>query len=377
MRAVIIIIDSFGIGESPDAEKYGDTGANTALHICEAFPEPKWPNLQKLGLGNCGEIINIKLPGCLPSKTPVADFGIMMEKSPGKGTTTGHWEIAGIELKKAFYTFPPDYPSFPEKLISAFKKKTGLDVLGNKAASGTVIIQELGEKHIKTGFPIVYTSADSVFQIAAHEDVIPIEKLYKLCKITRKLCDPYQVARIIARPFIGSPGNFTRTKRRKDYSISKPEKCILEHFQKNGIETIGIGKIGNIFNEEGLTKNLPEKGNSACMKITLETLKTKNKKPEFIFINLVDTDMLYGHRRNVKGYFNAVSEIDTWLDQVLALLKNEDLLIITADHGCDPAFKGSDHKRAHFPLLVDKKNLEQLLKVVEQTINIIEEKGGK
>ncbi len=364
MQAVIIVIDSFGIGESPDADKFGDKGANTALHICEAVKGPKWPNLKKLGLGNCSKLAGNILPGCEPVEHPLAGFGAMMEKSPGKGTTTGHWEIAGILLDKSFHTFKLDYPSFPEDLINAFKRETGLDVLGNKAASGTEIIEELGPEHIKTGKPIVYTSADSVFQIAAHDSVIPLEKLYELCKITRKLCDPLKVARVIARPFVGESGSFKRNKKRKDFSIALPSKSILEHLQENGIETVGVGKIGNIFNEKGITLDYPDKGNPDCMNRTLEVLSTKTTKDRFTFVNLVDTDMNYGHRRDVQGYFSAVSEIDNWLPEVMVTLKEDDLLIITADHGCDPSFKGSDHTREYIPLLayfkgnrINKKNL--------------------
>lgn len=350
MQAAVIVIDSFGIGESPDAYKYGDRGANTALHICETVQGPKWPNLKKLGLGNCSELVGNILPGCEQEQKPLASFGIGMEKSPGKGTTTGHWEIAGILLDKSFHTFKQDYPSFPESLINAFKKETGLDILGDKAASGTVIIEELGPEHIKTGKPIVYTSADSVLQIAAHDSVISLEKLYGLCKIARKLCDPLKVARVIARPFTGEPGSFIRTKKRKDFSIGLPSKSILEHLKDNGVGTVGIGKIGNIFNETGLSFNYPDKGNPDCMKRTLEVLN-EDSDNRFIFINLVDTDMNYGHRRDVHGYFNAVSEIDRWLPEVIKQLKNNDLLIITADHGCDPSFKGTDHTREYIPIL--------------------------
>ena len=350
MQAAIIVIDSFGIGEAPDAHKFGDTGANTALHICEAVDGPKWPNLKKLGLGNCSELAGYILPGCEPVGKPAASFGIGMEKSPGKGTTTGHWEIAGILLDKSFHTFKPDFPSFPKSLTDALKKETGLDILGNKAASGTVIIEELGQEHIKTGKPIVYTSADSVLQIAAHESVISLEKLYELCKAARKLCDPLYVARVIARPFTGKPGNFVRTQNRKDFSIGLPSKSILEHLMENGIDTVGIGKIGNIFNEKGLSYNYPDHGNTDCMKRTLEVLK-ENSDSRFVFVNLVDTDMNYGHRRDVKGYFDAVSAIDSWLPEVLDLLNSGDLLIITADHGCDPTFKGTDHTREYIPIL--------------------------
>jgi len=221
MQAVILVIDSFGIGETPDAGKYGDTGANTALHICQNIKGNKWPNLKALGLGNASSLLGNDLPGCEAVEFPDASFGVMAEKSPGKDTTTGHWEIAGIELDKPFYTFPSEYPSFPSELTDALIKKTGKNILGNKAASGTVIIEEFGKEHLKTGDLICYTSSDSVFQIAAHEDVVSVEELYEICRIVRKLCDPYHVGRVIARPFTGEPGNFTRTASRKELPESK------------------------------------------------------------------------------------------------------------------------------------------------------------
>ncbi len=336
----------------PDASLYGDEGADTAFHICQAVSGPKWPVLQALGLGNSARLLGKTLPGCEPSRTPRGSFGVMAEMSPGKDTTTGHWELAGIVLKKPFFTFPPAYPSFPEDLVQAFEKETGRKILGNKAASGTEIIQELGEEHMRTGNPICYTSADSVFQIAAHEEVIPLEELYRICKIARRLCDPLNVARVIARPFIGKPGSFVRTRNRKDYSIPLPAPTLLDVLQSAGVRTIGVGKIGNIFNETGIDENYPDKGNIACLDRTKVLLQRERSTEEFIFVNLVDTDMVYGHRRDVAGYFKAVDEIDTSLDGILPYLNKEDCLIITADHGCDPTFKGTDHTREYVPLLV-------------------------
>jgi phosphopentomutase len=355
MKYLVIVIDSFGIGALPDAKQYGDEGANTILHICEHVGGEKWANLKKLGLGNCAEILGFSLPGCSAVADPLASYAVMIGKSPGKDTTTGHWEIAGLLLSNPFYTFPPDFPSFPDELLSNFKKATGRDILGNCAASGTEIIKEFGEEHMRTGKPIVYTSADSVFQVAAHEEVIPIDELYKICAISRKLCDEYNIARIIARPFEGKPGNFVRTKRRKDYSIALPGESILDYLKKNKIITTGVGKIGNIFNETGLVNNYPDKGNPACLERVINLLQTKNEDPEFIFVNLVDTDMAYGHRRDITGYAAAVEAIDKVIPDMINLMDKTDLLVFTADHGCDPAFRGTDHTREYVPLLVYQK----------------------
>jgi len=353
MRSVILVIDSFGIGALPDAGQYGDEGSNTALHIAQALPGEKWTALGDLGLGNASELLGNPLPGCDARKNPLGCFGVMAGKSPGKDTTTGHWELAGLELPKAFHTFPPEYPSFPEEILGAFSKETGRGVLGNKAASGTAIIEELGEEHLKTGDLICYTSADSVFQIAAHEDVVPLEKLYRYCEIARKLCNPYMIGRVIARPFIGTPGDFTRTKGRRDFSLPLPEIGILEHLQKHGVVTHGVGKIGDIFNEEGITHSHHDKGNPACLDRTEELLSQPSQgKKEFLFVNLVDTDMIYGHRRDIAGYGEAVEEVSRRLPALMEKLEPGDLLIITADHGCDPSFKGTDHTREYVPLLV-------------------------
>ncbi len=356
MRAVVIVIDSFGIGYLPDAEKYGDTGSNTALHICETVGGAKWKNLKALGLGNASMLLGNELPGCEAAVSPIADFGVMREKSPGKDTTTGHWEIAGLELDKPFRVFPPEYPSFPEKLTADFTKAVGRGVLGNKAASGTVIIEELGEEHMKTGKPIIYTSGDSVFQIAAHEDVIPLEELYKMCGIARDLCDEYQVGRVIARPFVGTPGNFTRTGGRRDFSIAYDGVSLFDFLKERGVNTVGVGKIGDIFAERSINDSYHDKGNPACMARTEALLKEKAGGKEFIFVNYVDTDMNYGHRRDPKGYHDAVKAVDEHLGRVLELLDNDDLLIVTADHGCDPTFKGTDHTREHVPLLSFRKS---------------------
>ena len=358
MRVVIIVIDSFGIGALPDAENYGDSNSNTALHICKTVKGEKWPVLKKMGLGNASLILGNKLPGCNAVKSPIASFGVMNEKSPGKDTTTGHWELAGLELDTAFTTFPPKFPSFPKKLLADFTKETGKEIIGNKAASGTVIIEELGKEHMETEKLIVYTSGDSVFQVAAHKDIVPLEKLYDICAKARKLCDQYQVGRVIARPFIGKPGNFTRTKGRHDYSINYKGETIFDFLHKENINTVGVGKIGDIFLERGINDSYNDKGNKACIERTEELLSKPAKSDEFIFVNYVDTDMLYGHRRDPQGYCDEVEKIDKHLGKLLDILREDELLIITADHGCDPTFKGTDHTREYVPILCYQKKSE-------------------
>ena len=351
MKAIILVIDSFGIGYLPDAERYGDVGSNTALHICENIPGDKWPVLQSYGLGNAARLLGFDLPGCDAVENPKAMYGVMAEKSPGKDTTTGHWEIAGIELEKPFTTFPPEYPSFPEELVKRFEEKTGSKVIGNKAASGTVIIEELVEEHLSSGSPICYTSSDSVFQIAAHEKVIPLDELYRMCEIAREICDDFQVGRVIARPFVGEPGSLKRTTGRKDFSMPLPGPSIMDHLRKAGIVTAGVGKIGDIFAEQGIDESYHDKGNPACIQRTLDLVAQSRKEDMLIFVNLVDTDMIYGHRRDVRGYFEAVSAVDKALLDLERLMKAGDLCIITADHGCDPTFRGTDHTREYVPLL--------------------------
>ena len=356
MRATVIVIDSFGIGALPDADLYGDLGANTALHICEGVSGPKWAALKALGLGNASELLGTALPGCEATAKPEAYFGVMNEKSPGKDTTTGHWELAGLELSEPFHTFPPEYPSFPDDLVKAFCDKTGLGLIGNKAASGTAIIDELGPEHEKSGDLICYTSADSVFQIAAHEGVVSLEKLYQCCEIARELCNPLMVGRVIARPFIGSPGQYKRTMSRKDFSIPLPDASLLDYLQSRGVITTAVGKIGDIFNESGILNSFHDKGNPACLDRTVEILKTPETGNEFIFVNLVDTDMNFGHRRDIPGYFQSVEETSKRLPELIDAMSSGDLLIVTADHGCDPGFRGTDHTREYVPLLVYMKD---------------------
>jgi phosphopentomutase len=352
MKALVLVIDSFGIGALPDAGLYGDEGANTALHICEALPHPKWPALRKLGLGNCAALVGHHLPGCEPAENPLASFGAMAPLSPGKDTMTGHWELAGLVLDKPFHTFPPQLPSFPKDLVRAFQDQTGYSILGNKSASGTDVIEEFGPAHMKGAGLIVYTSADSVFQIAAHEDIVPPDTLYEICRTARVLCDPYPVGRVIARPFTGTPGHFTRTAGRKDFSMSPPGKTILDHLRQHGVTTVGIGKIGDIFCEKGLSVSYHDTGNPACLDRVMSCMETDPAGPTFLFVNLVDTDMVYGHRRDIKGYHDAVTAIDDRLSEITERMQAGDLLIITADHGCDPGFRGTDHTREYVPLLV-------------------------
>lgn len=353
MKAFLLVIDSFGIGALPDASDYGDSDSNTAAGIGKAIGAVNWPNLQAMGLGNVAELTGEPIPGCPPVIETTAVFGAMAEKSPGKDTTTGHWEMAGIVLEKAFPVFPGDFPSFPEELVNDFVSVTGVPgIIGNKAASGTAIIEELGEEHLRSRLPICYTSADSVFQIAAHTDIYPIPELYRLCEEARKLCDSYNVGRVIARPFEGSPGNFSRTKDRHDWSIELPGKTLMDHLRDGGVETVAVGKIGSIFNEQGIDISHHDAGNEACIKRTLELAEEDSSNDRFVFVNLVDTDMIYGHRRDPRGYHDAVAVIDAMLPSLESKLDVGDLLVVTGDHGCDPTFKGTDHTREYVPLLV-------------------------
>lgn len=355
MRVFVLVIDSFGIGALPDAAKYGDTGANTAVGIGKAVGGVNWPNLQSWGLGNAASLVDRPVAGCPPVPCTGSQFGGMREKSPGKDTTTGHWELAGIELEEPFHNFPEEFPSFPDALIRDFVAETGVSgILGNKAASGTVIIEELGEEHLRTGKPICYTSADSVFQIAAHVDVFPKDELYRLCEIARRLCDPYQVGRTIARPFEGKPGSFSRTKDRHDWSIDLPNKSLLDFLHEEGVQTVGVGKIGSIFNEQGIEISYHDAGNPACLERIISIAGEKSSRDQFVFVNLVDTDMIYGHRRDPQGYHDAVAAIDSALPLITQKLDRDDFIIITADHGCDPTFKGTDHTREHVPILVNR-----------------------
>ncbi|MBA3438531.1 MAG: phosphopentomutase [Pyrinomonadaceae bacterium] len=349
-RVTLIVLDSLGIGAMPDAAEWGDAGANTLGHILESR-HVHLPNLQRFGLGN---ILHSR--GLPPAQEPHASFGRCALRSNGKDTTTGHWEIAGIILERAFPTYPN---GFPPEIIERFVRETDVPgVLGNRAASGTEIIQELGAEHIRTNKPIVYTSADSVFQIAAHEDVIPIPKLYELCQTARRiLCGRHEVGRVIARPFEGEVNRFRRTERRLDYAVPPPRENLLATLAENDLETICIGKVASVYDHQGVTQNLPAKNNEQVTDQILSALR--HNTCGLIFANLVDFDMLYGHRRDVEGYARALEHFDLRLPEIEAALPSRELLIITADHGNDPTFHGTDHTREYTPLLVYGKQAQR------------------
>lgn len=346
---ILIVLDSCGIGELPDAFKYKDEGSNTIVNTARAAGGLKLPNLEKLSLGNIHHI-----PGVVAQKNPLANFGKMAEVSAGKDSTTGHWEMAGLILDRPFPLYPD---GFPEKIIDEFEKAIGKKILWNKPASGTEIIKKLGEEHIKTGKPIVYTSADSVFQIAAHQEVIPVEKLYSMCEKAREILKgEHAVARVIARPFIGVPGSFQRTEKRKDFSLPPPQETILDILKENGHEVIGIGKIEELFAGRGLTESFRTKNNMEGMDKLVKVMQ--NDIAGLIFINLIDFDMLWGHRNNYQDFATGLEEFDDRLSEVLNLLRKDDLLIITADHGCDPTTPSTDHSREYVPLLVYGKSIK-------------------
>ena len=341
-RAIIVVADSMGCGYMNDSADYGDAGADTLGHIAETVGL-NIPNLRQMGLANIRP-----LKGIEPVENPTAYYGKIAERSKGKDTTTGHWEIAGLITEKPFPTYPN---GFPKDLIEEFEKHTGKKVIGNYPASGTAIIADLGEEQMKTGALIVYTSADSVFQIAAHEEIIPIEDLYKYCEIARKLLKgDHAVSRVIARPFIGTPGNFTRTENRRDFSLEPPTDTFLDVLSKKGFSVTGVGKIEDIFCHRGLTDSYHTGNNHTGLEKTEELLKA-DTGAGLIFVNLVDFDMLYGHRRNPKGYAEAIEYMDAFIPRLIENMKDDDALIITADHGCDPCHTGSDHTREHVPLL--------------------------
>ena len=345
-RIFLIVLDSFGIGNAPDAEKFDDTGANTLKSI-SISKEFSIPNLSKLGLCN---IDGVELENY---SSPVAKFGALQELSAGKDTTIGHFEISGIISHKPMPTYPD---GFPEEVIKEFEKQTGCGTLCNKPYSGTQVIAEYGEEHIKTGKLIVYTSADSVFQIAAHTDVVPLDKHYEYCKIARNILkEEHAVGRVIARPFTGEHP-FTRTADRHDFSVEPPEDTMLDTLKSNGYVVISVGKIADIFANRGITEKYYTHSNTEGMNKTLDLLQKDFNG--LVFTNLVDFDMKYGHRRDVDGYANAISKFDNWLNNFIPKMQDDDLLIITADHGCDPAFKGTDHTREQVPLLIYSKTIE-------------------
>ncbi|MGI5921350.1 MAG: phosphopentomutase [Syntrophomonadaceae bacterium] len=341
-RAILIILDSVGIGASEDAYLYGDEGSNTLKNTACAVGGLNLPHLARLGLGNLDDLM-----GVAPVTAAQGAFGKMKERSKGKDTTTGHWEITGQILHEAFPTYPH---GFPLELIQEFEKLIGTRILGNKVASGTEIIQELGPEHIETGYPIVYTSADSVFQIAAHEEIIPLERLYEICRIARRLLTgEHGVGRVIARPFVGSAGSFIRTSNRHDFS-REPNRNVLDYIIESGQEVVGIGKIKDIFAGRGISSSLPIRNNRDGVNKIISTLKNDFKG--LVFANLIDFDQLYGHRNDAHGYASALEEFDAFLPDLMAAMLPEDMLVITADHGCDPTTASTDHSREHVPLLV-------------------------
>lgn len=347
-RVVLVVLDSAGIGEMPDAARWGDEGSDTIGNVLAA-EKPTLPNLQRLGLGNVRS-----LPNLPPHSKPIGAFGKAAIFSDGKDTTVGHWEMAGIITPIPFPTYPDGFPS---RVLAPFEKAIGRRVLGNKPASGTEIIKELGDEHVKTGKPIVYTSADSVFQIAAHEEIIPIEELYRICKIARELLDgPDRVGRVIARPFTGVSGSFQRTKNRKDFAIPPPQETLLDRLKQKQLSVIGIGKIASIFDYQGITENLKARDNSESMDQTVDILRSAS--PGLVFSNFVDFDMLWGHRNDPKGYARGLEEFDRRLPELIAALDSEDCLMISADHGCDPTTPSTDHSREYVPVLVFSKKLE-------------------
>lgn len=352
-RVIWIVIDSAGIGEEPDADKYGDVGSDTFGHILEKYKDADFTNMCKLGLkaidgtsfydeSTVGDVI-----GC---------YGRGRELSNGKDTTTGHWEMIGINTENPFPTYPD---GFPKEIIDEFISRTGCgDIYGNKVASGVPIIQEYGEDHMKTGYPIIYTSADSVFQIAASEEKVGLDGLYKMCQIAREMLQgKHGVGRVIARPFVRGENEFVRTSNRKDYALNPNEDNVLCHLRNAGAHVAAVGKISDIFNGVGIECEVHTKGNTDGMKKTEEYMESIESG--LIFTNLVDFDMVYGHRRDVEGYKNALEEFDSWLGKIIPKLSEDDILIINADHGCDPTFKGSDHTREYIPVLMYGKKLNK------------------
>jgi phosphopentomutase len=361
-RIFIIVMDSVGIGEAPDAEAFGDKGANTLGHIADCMNGLQMPNMAKLGLSNIEQIKGIE-----KAEKPLAVYTKMQEASAGKDTMTGHWELMGLNIHTPFRVFPE---GFPEELINELEQRTGRKVIGNKPASGTAILDELGEEHMKTGALIVYTSADSVLQIAAHEEIVPLDELYKICKIARELTldEKYMVGRVIARPFVGEPGSFKRTANRHDYALKPFGRTVMNELKDSGYEVIAIGKISDIYDGEGITKLFRTISNQDGMDKLITTLSMDFTG--ISFLNLVDFDALYGHRRDPIGYGKALEEFDARLPEVFANMREDDLLIITADHGNDPVHSGTDHTREYVPLLVYSKRMKEGMELpVRQTFS--------
>ena len=348
-HVVLVVLDGAGAGYQPDADKHGDVGANTLGHVIEQ-EHPEIPNLTEMGL--------LKTIGMHPEDEddPIGCYGTMLERAAGKDTTTGHWELAGLTLEKPFPTYPN---GFPQEVIDEFERETGMGTIGNCVASGTEIIERLGPEHIRTGKLIVYTSADSVFQIAAHEAIVPPTELWHICRIARRILKgEHSVGRVIARPFIGNPGAFVRTGNRRDFSVDPVGKTMLDVIKGDGMDVLGVGKIEDIFNHRGLTQSNHAAGNEACTDAIIEYMKKEHWRG-LLFANLVDTDMLYGHRNDVPGFARALEAFDRRLPEILKLLGDDGMLIITADHGCDPAYPTTDHTRERVPLLVWGLGLEE------------------
>ncbi|MFC7396139.1 phosphopentomutase [Chelatococcus sp. GCM10030263] len=356
-RIILIVMDSVGIGAAPDADRYGDAGADTIGHIADYCAtgrgEPlRLPNLTALGLGHaCRLAMGRVPPGLDIAGAPIGRFGAAIEISKGKDTPSGHWEIAGLPVPFDWGYFPKSEPAFPETLIADLCRRAGLPgVLGNCHASGTEIIAALGAAHMRTGKPICYTSADSVFQIAAHEESFGLERLYAVCAIARELVDPLMIGRVIARPFIGAPGDFTRTARRRDYAVPPPGPTLLSVASEAGRDVVSVGKIGDIFAHAGTGREVKGSGNAALMQATIELLD-EVADGGFVFVNLIDFDTLYGHRRDTAGYAAALEAFDADLGRLMMRLRPDDLLVVTADHGCDPTWSGTDHTREQVPVL--------------------------
>lgn len=349
-RAIWIVLDSVGMGAMPDSAQYGDKDVNTIEHVYQYNKGLDLQNMVSYGLGN------IEGMSVLPQTTePKGSFARLGELSKGKDTTTGHWEMIGVYTETPFPTYPN---GFPKEVMDEFEKAIGTKTLGNCTASGTAIIEELGDEHVRTGYPIIYTSADSVFQIAAHEEVIPLEKLYEMCDIARKiLTGEHEVARVIARPFVGTSGNYTRTPNRRDYAICPPSPNLLTYCEEKGVPFIAVGKIEDIFNKQGVTHAVHTKDNTDGIKVTLECMEKYQEG--LIFTNLVDFDMKWGHRRDVENYGKGLEAFDKDLAKIVAAMKDDDILIINADHGCDPTAPGTDHTREYVPLLVIGKSIKE------------------
>ena len=342
-RTIIIVLDSCGVGALPDADKYGDEGSNTIANTADAVGGMSLPHLQQLGLGNITAIAGVP-----PSEHPAAAFGKMAERSAGKDSTNGHWEMMGVVMKQML----PVYPNgFPEELIREFESRIARKTLGNKPASGTVIIEELGVKHLRTGYPIVYTSADSVFQIAAHESVIPVDRLYQMCEAARSLLQgEHAVGRVIARPFVGKPGAFKRTAKRKDFSLKPPSPTLLDFAQEAGLDVMGVGKVDNLFANQGFNTCIHVESNEEGIDQTVAAMR-KQDQHGILLVNLGDFDTLFGHRNNPRGFAGALESFDRRLPEIQAAARPDEVVFLTADHGCDPTSPSTDHSREYVPLL--------------------------